>query len=368
MGGCDAVLASPRASFAPGVASSQVRRRPRRQGRHRKRRVVTSRKSVRPDDGPPGRRRRRRRRRRLSTSSPPSSASAAPRTCTATACTSRGRSRETANANDDSAPSSASIPFVQRRRAVRTVGRAPRRHGRRVLEQRLRQRALLPPRMREAGRAAAAVAAAADDAGPVTRGASRSIRRRRRVAPGADAETRERRGNERRIDHRLGGGIRDAWTFGEDGAVASLREFLNDGSLERFDAKSARTYSEHGGGSIGGDINGNGQSNALKASTERFRADVRTTARISPYVRHGELSPREVYHSAKAVQVGSRRSRAGQPPFFCGGWRGAISRTGRCGVSRACATSRFGRSTRRSGGRCRGIRRVAATPSRGRWR
>ena len=47
-------------------------------------------------------------------------------------------------------------------------------------------------------------------------------------------------------------GIRDAWTFGEDGAVASLREFLNDGSLERFDAKSARTYSEHGGGSIGG--------------------------------------------------------------------------------------------------------------------
>mmetsp|Transcript_11820 Transcript_11820/g.49658 ORF Transcript_11820/g.49658 Transcript_11820/m.49658 type:complete len:205 (+) Transcript_11820:883-1497(+) len=98
-----------------------------------------------------------------------------------------------------------SVPLVQRRRAVRTVGRAPRRHGRRVLEQRLRQRALLPPRVRETGRAAAAVAAAADDAGPVTRGAPRSIRRRRRVAPGADAETRERRGNERR-DHRLGGG------------------------------------------------------------------------------------------------------------------------------------------------------------------
>ena len=110
-------------------------------------------------------------------------------------------------------------------------------------------------------------------------------------------------------------GIRDAWTFGEDGAVASLREFLNDGSLERFDAKSARTYSEHGGGSIGGEHK-NGQSNAPKASTERFRADVRTTARISPYVRHGELSPREVYHSAKAIQVGSRRSRARSAAVF----------------------------------------------------
>ena len=111
-------------------------------------------------------------------------------------------------------------------------------------------------------------------------------------------------------------GIRDAWTFGEDGAAASLREFLNDGSLERFDAKSAREYSEHGGGSIPGPSNGNGQSNAPKASTERFRADVRTTARISPYVRHGELSPREVYHSAKAIQVGSRKSRARSAAVF----------------------------------------------------
>lgn len=111
-------------------------------------------------------------------------------------------------------------------------------------------------------------------------------------------------------------GIRDAWTFGEDGAAASLREFLLDG-LERFDAKTAREYTEHGGvQSNPGPGQSNGQSNAPKASTERFRADVRTTARISPYVRHGELSVREVYHSAKAVQVGSRKSRARSAAVF----------------------------------------------------
>ena len=199
-GWCDAVLASPRASFAPGVASSQVRRRPRRQGRHRKRKrdrkrdrkrlrdvvvvvVVVVRRT----------RRRRPRVRRQGRVLQPRVRAVEDRARRRMRTTTRRRARRP-------------IPLVQRRRAVRTVGRAPRRHGRRVLEQRLRQRALLPPRVRETGRAAAAVAAAADDAGPVTRGASRSIRRRRRVAPGADAETRERRGNERRIDHRLGGG------------------------------------------------------------------------------------------------------------------------------------------------------------------
>ena len=52
--------------------------------------------------------------------------------------------------------------------------------------------------------------------------------------------------------------------FGEDGADAALREFLSDG-LERFDAKTKRTYAEHGGG-VGNNDDGSGP----KASTDRY--------------------------------------------------------------------------------------------------
>ena len=53
--------------------------------------------------------------------------------------------------------------------------------------------------------------------------------------------------------------------FGEDGADAALREFLSDG-LERFDAKTKRTYAEHGGG-VGNNDDGSGP----KASTDRYK-------------------------------------------------------------------------------------------------
>ena len=165
----DAVLASPRASIAPGVVTSQVRRRPRRQGRHRKRKRDWKRYQKRRRDDVAfivvvvfffffrrARRRRPRVRRQGRVLQP-----------RVRAVENRARSRMRTKILRRA---ERSIPLVQRRRAVRTVGRAPRRHGRRVLEQRLRQRALLPPRVRETGRAAAAVAAAADDASPVTGG------------------------------------------------------------------------------------------------------------------------------------------------------------------------------------------------------
>ena len=90
-------------------------------------------------------------------------------------------------------------------------------------------------------------------------------------------------------------GIRRTWRFGERGASAALEAFLDDG-LTRFDRKKPTASwltdasSNPGGGEDG-----------PKAAAERHRADdERATARISPYMRHGELSPREVYHSAKA--------------------------------------------------------------------
>ena len=118
------------------------------------------------------------------------------------------------------------------------------------------------------------------------------------------AEMPRRRGGGGVID--WAAGIRDAWTFGEDGADASLRAFLAEG-LAHFDAKRADAYAEHGGAS---------RADAPKAATDRHRADVRTTARISPYVRHGELSVREVYRAAKAASVGSRKSQARSAGVF----------------------------------------------------
>ena len=67
-------------------------------------------------------------------------------------------------------------------------------------------------------------------------------------------------------------GIRHAWAFGEDGAVASLERFLEHG-LYHFEN-----------------------------SEERFRADKHHTAAISPYVRFGELSVRTIYHRVKQTR------------------------------------------------------------------
>jgi deoxyribodipyrimidine photolyase len=66
------------------------------------------------------------------------------------------------------------------------------------------------------------------------------------------------------------------WQVGEDGARAALARFLKEG-VQQFE----------------GD--------------ERFRADQRNTAEISPYMRFGELSPREVYAAASALH-GRERS------------------------------------------------------------
>lgn len=66
------------------------------------------------------------------------------------------------------------------------------------------------------------------------------------------------------------------WQVGEDGARAALSRFLKEG-VQQFE----------------GD--------------ERFRADQRNTAEISPYMRFGELSPREVYAAASALH-GRERS------------------------------------------------------------
>ena len=60
------------------------------------------------------------------------------------------------------------------------------------------------------------------------------------------------------------------WTISEDGARTALTRFLREG-VQQFE----------------GD--------------ERFRADQRNTAEISPYMRFGQLSPREVYAAASAL-------------------------------------------------------------------
>lgn len=91
-------------------------------------------------------------------------------------------------------------------------------------------------------------------------------------------------------------GIRSTWRIGEQGAQAALAAFL-EGGLEHFDRRSraagAQTtrYEED-------------DSEARKPKAppfERFRADKQYTARISPYMAFGELSPRDVYHAAAAA-------------------------------------------------------------------
>ena len=60
------------------------------------------------------------------------------------------------------------------------------------------------------------------------------------------------------------------WTISEDGARAALTRFLREG-VQQFEGE------------------------------QRFRADQSNTAEISPYMRFGQLSPREVYAAASAL-------------------------------------------------------------------
>lgn len=71
--------------------------------------------------------------------------------------------------------------------------------------------------------------------------------------------------------------IRRFWTFGEDGANRALKEFVFEGAYH-FEGR------------------------------ERFRADRKYTAVISPFVRFGELSPRTV-HWAIVQKHGTHRAK-----------------------------------------------------------
>ncbi|MGL4241265.1 MAG: cryptochrome/photolyase family protein, partial [Beijerinckiaceae bacterium] len=72
------------------------------------------------------------------------------------------------------------------------------------------------------------------------------------------------------------GEIRSAWTPGESGARAALAEFL-DGP--------ARGYGEN-----------------------RNRPDKRSTSRLSPHLRFGEIGPRQIWHAARTAQESGRTS------------------------------------------------------------
>jgi deoxyribodipyrimidine photo-lyase len=63
------------------------------------------------------------------------------------------------------------------------------------------------------------------------------------------------------------GGLRQMWTPGEASALARLRQFLNSG--------------------------------VAGYSTERDRPDRQGTSRLSPHLRFGEISPRQVWHAAR---------------------------------------------------------------------
>jgi len=63
------------------------------------------------------------------------------------------------------------------------------------------------------------------------------------------------------------GGLRETWTPGEASAQAQLRQFLETG--------------------------------VAGYSTERDRPDRAATSRLSPHLRFGELSPRQVWHAAR---------------------------------------------------------------------
>lgn len=119
--------------------------------------------------------------------------------------------------------------------------------------------------------------------------------------------------------HDWAAGIRDTWRFGEAAAAAALEEFLEHG-LQHFDARSeaktiqSQRYEEEDSASLGANSGASrdgrpGRSGRPPAPpSERFRADRKFTARISPYLTCGELSPRQVYH-ATLQRHGPRRAK-----------------------------------------------------------
>jgi deoxyribodipyrimidine photo-lyase len=70
------------------------------------------------------------------------------------------------------------------------------------------------------------------------------------------------------------GGLREAWTPGEEGALGRLDAFIDGG----FNG-----YAEN-----------------------RNRPDIESTSRLSPHLRFGEISARQVWHAVTAAQLGGR--------------------------------------------------------------
>lgn len=66
-------------------------------------------------------------------------------------------------------------------------------------------------------------------------------------------------------------GIRRTWSVGEEGAQAALAAFVESGAVLRFGGR------------------------------QRFRADEAATAAISPHLRFGEISSRQVLHAVQAA-------------------------------------------------------------------
>jgi deoxyribodipyrimidine photo-lyase len=88
------------------------------------------------------------------------------------------------------------------------------------------------------------------------------------------------------------GGLREAWTPGEAGAHAALRHFLKRG----FDGYAA----------------------------DRNRPDMTSTSRLSPFLRFGHLSPRQIWHAAQHAVMSktTKGSRNDLDKFFSElGWR-----------------------------------------------
>ncbi|MGE5540182.1 MAG: cryptochrome/photolyase family protein [Gemmatimonas sp.] len=77
------------------------------------------------------------------------------------------------------------------------------------------------------------------------------------------------------------GGLRDAWTPGEEGARERLTHFLNQG-IEAY-------------------------------ATARDRPDLSGTSRLSPHLRFGEIGPRQVWHAVTARAAAENREAAGAP-------------------------------------------------------
>ncbi|MBN9457492.1 MAG: deoxyribodipyrimidine photo-lyase [Bosea sp.] len=88
------------------------------------------------------------------------------------------------------------------------------------------------------------------------------------------------------------GGLREAWTPGEDGAAQSLVDFIEDG--------------------LGGYADG------------RDRPDRDSTSRLSPHLRFGEISPRQIWHAlGTARKSGEAKGSAADAEKFLSelGWR-----------------------------------------------